>query len=82
MTLANMDSPKEQQGINEYLDYIGVSKDPIFASLNNNSPPKWGTGSPPGGPGQCATLYQGSVYNASCDQKLNYICEEKTPAPK
>jgi len=40
----------------------------------------WGKEKPPGGPGKCLVQQNGALYNASCDQKSNFACEEK-PLP-
>jgi len=41
----------------------------------------WGTGQPPGGPGTCPVLRNGTFYNATCKAKINFGCEEKKTPP-
>jgi len=80
LELASMGSPKEQNSINDYLKYIGVSSDVVFTALDaltdgKNPFANWGTGDPPGGPGECPSLFDGAMYNSSCDTKAHYACE-------
>ncbi|XP_059476418.1 uncharacterized protein LOC132197267 [Neocloeon triangulifer] len=78
MELTSIADSKEAARIDEYLNYIGLGSEPVFSSANEQSMAslKWGTGSPPGGPGDCLTQYQGALYNASCDQQLSFSCQE------
>jgi len=46
-----------------------------------NAVSNWGTSIPPGGPGDCLVQHNGAFFNASCDQKNHFACEEK-PLPK
>jgi len=60
-----------------------LGDNPVFTSLAasmDNSITNWGKDKPPGGPGKCLVQQNGALYNASCNQKSNFACEEK-PLP-
>ncbi|XP_059476414.1 macrophage mannose receptor 1-like [Neocloeon triangulifer] len=83
MDVAALNNPDEVSKISEYLQYIGLSDNPVFASLSSNqSTPlsNWGQDAPPGGEGTCLVQQNGALYNASCDQKAYFACEER-PLP-
>jgi len=76
---------------NEIFDFIfrscknlfgvsGLNDDPLFNSFSqmseNNAVSNWGASSPPGGPGECLVQQNGAFYNASCEQKNHFACEE------
>ncbi|XP_065349069.1 uncharacterized protein LOC135945365 [Cloeon dipterum] len=83
MELTSLDSPEEMGKISDYLAYIGLADSPLFTSLSaidgngEKSFGKWGTGPPPGGPGECVVQQKGEMYNASCEAKSNFACEAK-----
>ncbi|XP_059478308.1 uncharacterized protein LOC132198339 [Neocloeon triangulifer] len=83
MDVAALNNPDEVSKISEYLQYIGLSDNPVFASLSSvkSSPlSNWGQDAPPGGEGSCLVQQNGALYNASCDQKAYFACEER-PLP-
>jgi hypothetical protein len=63
----------------------GLSDDPIFTMASPDTTAniisEWGTGKPPGGSGDCLVIQRGVFYNASCDQEINFSCEEKALPP-
>ncbi|XP_059476487.1 uncharacterized protein LOC132197297 [Neocloeon triangulifer] len=80
MDIASLNNPNEFSKISEYLQYIGLSENPVFASLSSlqSSPlSNWGQDAPPGGEGSCLVQQNGALYNASCDQKAYFACEER-----
>jgi hypothetical protein len=61
--------------------FVGTSSTPLFAELlPASSSVTWGTGSPPGGAGDCLMQMNGVFYNGSCNTVGSYACEEK-PLP-
>jgi hypothetical protein len=59
--------------------FVGTSSTPLFTQfLPESSSVKWGTGSPPGGAGECLMQMNGVFFNGSCNSVGNYACEEKT----
>ncbi|CAB3387272.1 Hypothetical predicted protein [Cloeon dipterum] len=83
MDIASLDNPTEVAGISNYLQYIGISDDPVFSSISSllggggaSSLLNWATESPPGGQGDCLVQQEGLFFNASCDTKRNFICED------
>ncbi|XP_059476497.1 uncharacterized protein LOC132197301 [Neocloeon triangulifer] len=82
MDIASFSSPQEVGKITEYLQYIGLSDIPLFASLSSTDGvgsflSSWGQDAPPGGAGDCLVQQKGALYNASCQQKAHFACEEK-----
>ncbi|CAB3387139.1 Hypothetical predicted protein [Cloeon dipterum] len=86
MEIASFDSPDEVSKISEYLQYIGLSDDPVLASISamagGGAFSNWGSGSPPGGPGDCLVQQNGKFYNASCSAKSNFACEDPKEVEK
>ncbi|XP_065340941.1 uncharacterized protein LOC135940117 isoform X2 [Cloeon dipterum] len=84
MDVASFNDPAEASKISEYLNYIGLSDSPVFASLatsiGSTALMNWGQDTPPGGAGTCLVQEGGQMYNASCNQKANFACEER-PLP-
>ncbi|CAB3387133.1 Hypothetical predicted protein [Cloeon dipterum] len=79
MEIASLDSPIEVEKISEYLQYINLSDEPVFASLIEEGAKllsNWGAESPPGGPGDCLVQKGGKFFNGSCQAKNNFICED------
>ncbi|XP_065342202.1 uncharacterized protein LOC135940970 [Cloeon dipterum] len=86
MEIASFDSPDEVSKISEYLQYIGLSDDPVLSSISavvgGGAFSNWGSGSPPGGPGDCLVQQDGKFYNASCSAKSNFVCEDPKEVDK
>ncbi|CAB3381368.1 Hypothetical predicted protein [Cloeon dipterum] len=84
MDVASFNDPAEASKISEYLNYIGLSESPVFASLatsiGSTALINWGQDTPPGGAGTCLVQEGSQMYNASCNQKANFACEER-PLP-
>jgi hypothetical protein len=63
---------------------LGLDGTPLFTSLVpsavSNILSNWSNDAPPGGPGDCLVQHKGQLYNATCNQKSNFACEEM-PAP-
>jgi hypothetical protein len=64
--------------------YAGLLDSPLFSML---APELQSIGlslttqKPPGGPGKCPVIKNGSFYNATCGAKRNFGCEEKKLPP-
>jgi hypothetical protein len=60
---------------------IGLDGTPVYASVVPSAAPNilsnWGNDAPPGGPGDCLVQQNGQLYNATCNQKSNFACEER-----
>ncbi|CAB3366151.1 Hypothetical predicted protein [Cloeon dipterum] len=79
MQICSIDTVAEQKQVDEYLDYIGLSSEVVFSSLNLagiTKNPVWGKGKSPLGAGKCHVLYKKAFYNSSCAQKSHFACEE------
>lgn len=80
MAIGNMDGKKENKDVSEYLKYIGLGSDSVFSALGALASPGsifdgWGK-EPSVPPGDCTAIYDGAMYNTSCDTKSRFICEE------
>jgi hypothetical protein len=66
----------------DILVFEGTPDTPLFTQFlpATSSDVQWGTGNPPGGPGECPMQMNGVFYNRSCNSVGNYTCEEK-PLP-